>query len=304
MPRNGIGQYSPPTGTFGVSGTVISSSAYDTFINDLSTEVTNSVNVQGTAPMLAPLNMGAFRIINAASPVAATDVAIKSYVDATVPAGFIMAFAVYNASIPQTNGWLYCNGTSVSTTTYAKLFAAIGYSYGGSGAGFNIPDFRGCFLRGYDGARGLDFQGQRAASAFQASYLINHFHAVSDPSHAHGVGDPTHVHPIAQTPHTHGVSDPSHVHAGGASATGSFGIGNSFPAYTQVSNTAAAFTGISIVAGFANINNNTTNNAFTGISISGAFTGITIGSVSTGNVNFAATETTVQNYPVLWCIKY
>jgi microcystin-dependent protein len=43
-----------------------------------------------------------------------------------------------SASIP--TGFLECNGQSVSTSTYAALFAVIGYTYGGSGANFNVPD--------------------------------------------------------------------------------------------------------------------------------------------------------------------
>jgi len=43
-----------------------------------------------------------------------------------------------SASIP--SGFLECNGQSVDTTTYANLFAVIGYTYGGSGASFNVPD--------------------------------------------------------------------------------------------------------------------------------------------------------------------
>ena len=43
-----------------------------------------------------------------------------------------------SASIP--SGFLECNGQSVSTTTYAALFAVIAYTYGGSGASFNVPD--------------------------------------------------------------------------------------------------------------------------------------------------------------------
>lgn len=43
-----------------------------------------------------------------------------------------------SASIP--SGFLECNGQSVSTSTYANLFAVIGYTYGGSGASFNVPD--------------------------------------------------------------------------------------------------------------------------------------------------------------------
>jgi len=43
-----------------------------------------------------------------------------------------------SASIP--SGFLLCNGQSVSTSTYAALFAVIGYTYGGSGASFLVPD--------------------------------------------------------------------------------------------------------------------------------------------------------------------
>jgi microcystin-dependent protein len=45
-----------------------------------------------------------------------------------------------SASIP--SGFLLCDGQSVSTTTYAALFAVIGYTYGGSGANFNVPDLK------------------------------------------------------------------------------------------------------------------------------------------------------------------
>jgi microcystin-dependent protein len=38
------------------------------------------------------------------------------------------------------SGFLECNGASVSTSTYAALFAVVGYTYGGSGASFNLPD--------------------------------------------------------------------------------------------------------------------------------------------------------------------
>ena len=44
------------------------------------------------------------------------------------------------ASIP--SGFLLCDGTSYATASYAALFAIIGYTYGGSGANFNVPDLR------------------------------------------------------------------------------------------------------------------------------------------------------------------
>jgi microcystin-dependent protein len=45
-----------------------------------------------------------------------------------------------SAAIP--SGFLLCDGTSYATATYAALFAVIAYTYGGSGANFNVPDLR------------------------------------------------------------------------------------------------------------------------------------------------------------------
>jgi len=57
-----------------------------------------------------------------------------------VPAGTIVAFG--GGTIP--TGYLACNDAAVSRTTYARLFATIGTSFGvGDGSGnFNLPDLR------------------------------------------------------------------------------------------------------------------------------------------------------------------
>jgi hypothetical protein len=70
------------------------------------------------------------------------------------PSGAIIAFG----GVAAPSGWLLCNGSALSRTTYASLFAAIGTAYGaGNGSTtFNIPDFRGVFLRGVDGTAGND----------------------------------------------------------------------------------------------------------------------------------------------------
>lgn len=57
--------------------------------------------------------------------------------DGGVPVGTIIDFA---SSTPP-SGYLACNGASLSTTTYARLFAVIGYAYGGAGASFSLPNF-------------------------------------------------------------------------------------------------------------------------------------------------------------------
>jgi microcystin-dependent protein len=71
-------------------------------------------------------------------------------------------------SIP--NGYLECNGATVSRTTYATLFAAIGSTYGpGDGATtFALPDLRGEFLRGADRGRGVD-SGRAVGSSQNAT---------------------------------------------------------------------------------------------------------------------------------------
>lgn len=71
-----------------------------------------------------------------------------------VPSGAVLGFAM--STVP--TGWLECNGAAVSRTTYASLFAAIGTMYGvGDGSTtFNIPNYMGEFLRGWDHGRGAD----------------------------------------------------------------------------------------------------------------------------------------------------
>ena len=56
------------------------------------------------------------------------------------------------------NNWLLCDGQAVSRTEYADLFTLIGTSFG-SGDGvntFNVPDYRGKFLRGLGGNSAAD----------------------------------------------------------------------------------------------------------------------------------------------------
>lgn len=67
-------------------------------------------------------------------------------VSSLVPAGVVMAFA--GATAP--TGWLLCNGSAISRSTYADLFAAIGvaHGYGDNSTTFNLPNYSGRFLRG------------------------------------------------------------------------------------------------------------------------------------------------------------
>ena len=56
-----------------------------------------------------------------------------------IPAGTIVAYG--GASAP--TGWHLCDDTALSRSTYARLFAVIGTTYGaGDGSTFNVPDLR------------------------------------------------------------------------------------------------------------------------------------------------------------------
>jgi hypothetical protein len=68
--------------------------------------------------------------------------------NALVPTGTVVAFAGTPMRVP--TGWLPCDGRSVTRAMYPTLFDAIGTAHGGDGTNFNLPDYRGRFLRGVD----------------------------------------------------------------------------------------------------------------------------------------------------------
>ena len=149
--------------------------------------VTNVSNVANAAlPKAGGTMTGSLTL--AADPSTNLQAATKQYVDtaasgSSTPSGAVMAFARITAP----TGWLSCDGSAVSRTTYAALFAAIGTLYGaGDGSTtFNIPDYRGYFLRG-TGTNGDGAVGPSVGTKQADSYL-NHSHTVTDPGHVHPV---------------------------------------------------------------------------------------------------------------------
>lgn len=75
-------------------------------------------------------------------------------------------------------GYLACDGSAVSRTTYSLLYAAIGSTWGaGDGSTtFNVPNLANMFLRG---------SGTSAVGVYEADSYLNHTHAVTDPGHLH-----------------------------------------------------------------------------------------------------------------------
>jgi microcystin-dependent protein len=105
-----------------------------------------------------------------------------------VPTGSILPYAVDSAATPPT-GWLFCDGSAVSRTTFADLFNTIGTAYGvGDGSTtFNLPDTRQRFILGQaDSGTGVNVGDTGGA--------IDHAHDLDTASsHARiaaGVGSP------------------------------------------------------------------------------------------------------------------
>ena len=81
-----------------------------------------------------------------------------------IPAGVIYAYG--GTSAP--SGFVLCDGSSLLRAgAYAYLYAAIGDAWGtADGTHFNVPDFRGRFLRGHDDGQARDPDAaSRTASA-------------------------------------------------------------------------------------------------------------------------------------------
>ncbi|BBD09603.1 phage tail protein [Desulfovibrio ferrophilus] len=94
----------------------------------------------------------------------------------SIPAGTVVAMA----SSTRPDGWLECNGASLSTSTYADLYAVIGTTFGSGTGTFKLPDLRGEFLRGWDHNRGVD--SGRTVGSTQAQAYKSHTHAASIPN--------------------------------------------------------------------------------------------------------------------------
>jgi len=150
--------------------------------------------------------------------------------------------------------WLTCDGSAVSRTTYADLYAVIGDFFGaGNGTTtFNIPDFRDRMPMGVLGSVVPDIGDEAGA--------LTHTLATAElPSHNHGVTDPGHVHSLTDPGHTHAPLSPATVfqasHTGGA---GGYAAVNAGRTVDQPTTTASNTTGISVQSHTTGISTNNT----------------------------------------------
>jgi microcystin-dependent protein len=138
--------------------------------------------VLGTSPSVdSPTLTGTPIAPTAAAGTNTTQIATTAFVQANnVPTGSLLMWSTSSAPI----GYLICDGTAVSRTTYAALFAVIGTTFG-SGNGsttFNVPNYTNRMPYGTTvGATG------GSADAIVVSHTHTATSTVTDPGHLHGV---------------------------------------------------------------------------------------------------------------------
>jgi len=150
------------------------------------------INRDGSVGMTAQLHL-------VGDPVNTLDAASKGYVDALLPIGVMLPFCGPAAPAGK---WALCNGASLATATYPKLFNVLGYRYGGSGGTFMVPNMAGRVPIGMDAA-----QPEFATTGKSGGSFI-----VPVPKHSHAM---PHTHP---NDHDHadfdsGQEKTTHVHA-------------------------------------------------------------------------------------------
>lgn len=172
-----------------------------------------------------------------------------------VPPGAMSMFA----GVAPPPGWLFTVGQSLSTSAYPLLFAAIGYTFGGSGSSFTLPDTRGCVLAAPDNMGGTP--AGRLTGLTLGGFIGAQTHTMSVgemPSHSHT--DAGHAHGVTDAGHSHTANSGNQFVETGGGTSGSLSAGTGL---NVQSNTATATTGVVVNSGTANLQNTGGGSAFT-----------------------------------------
>lgn len=124
-------------------------SATDTTDNStLTLSASGKLKVKDDGIGSTQLATDAVETINIKDAQVTSDKLATSAITALTPAGLVLPYA--GSSAP--SGYLVCDGSAQSRTTYATLFGIIGTTYGtGDGSTtFNVPDLRGRVIAGQD----------------------------------------------------------------------------------------------------------------------------------------------------------
>lgn len=214
-----------------------------------------------------------------------------------IPVGTIWQYG--GSSAPA--GWLICDGSEISQSTYADLYAIIGTSFGDPGGGnFNLPNFADKFPKGV-GTQSLGATGGTCC-------VSDHLHCVTSnvssnsftiqscnlPTHTHGYGNLSGCFAKSSFSHYHTAdgtlcaSNDSHNHTNGGTVWASvLGIGSGY--LVDPSNTSAGAGQVGIADGNRSLsgttNSDTHSHNVTGNTSTCNFSGNQTVSMSSGSTS-------------------
>ena len=224
---DGTNTYSAQTGSagnFNVNGTLTASGIADTgALSAASLSVSGalsaaSLSVSGATSLATGSISGIMTAPTATTGTNTTQLATTAFVNASITAnpGVLSGSLLMWPTTSAPTGYLNCDGTAVSRSTYASLFAVVSTTFG-SGDGsttFNLPNYTNRMPYGAT-------IGSTGGSA--NAIVVSHTHTatVTDPNHSHA------------------------VNAVGFTGDGSFALGSG-SGQPQVTSTSPAVTGISV----------------------------------------------------------
>lgn len=117
------------------------------------------------------------------------------------PNSIVGSIQLYAGSEVSDSHWMVCDGSPQSKSAYPELFDTIGYTYGGSGDVFNLPNLQGMCIIGYS-PNDSDFNvlgktGGEKTVTLSVSQMPSHTHIQNSHSHS-------------STPHTHNIDKHTH----------------------------------------------------------------------------------------------
>jgi microcystin-dependent protein len=198
-----------------------------------------------------------------------------------MPVGGICMFP--SATPPE--GYLLCNGASITIEDYPNLYAIIGHTFDAGSppinGSFYVPDMRGRFVVGNgqnagDAVYNINDKGGEQEHVLVADEVGEHTHGIvlTDGGHTHTATATSaeHTHSITDAGHTHAITDPGHTHGGTPNTLGGLYIAGA-PDAGRGSQSDSATTGITITSATTGV---VVDNASVAVSvnISSATTGL------------------------------